>query len=400
MFFFFPIRNLRAGLVVCACFLAACGNATGPTPTVFQPKVTIYPIGEPTATLLPPTRPPATTAPATVAAATLTPTLAIADPSLNPFTGIKAKDAASLARKPMLVKVANGAEPGVRPQSGLAEADVVVEHYVEGGITRLTALFQTNEPPRVGSVRSCRLLDIELAPMFGGAVACSGMSGGVKQEMRASTYLFDKGSTDLSKSTLISPDFGMPECEDCMFYRVTTNFAPHNLFANVTRLREELARRGKNEKSPFASWTFSPAPAGVSAMADAGTVSIPYSSGMVTWRFDSASGLWQRAVGGVPHMDQATGKPLAFANVMIVYANHLNTLIVEDASGAKSIQIQLWNSGQVKLLRDAKLQNGAWERKTTIGAFDLVSDSKPLPLKPGNTWIEVVPLDMQIDARP
>ncbi len=394
-------KRTRIAITAVALFgLAACNPAPAATPTVFVPRVTIYAPVEATPTAAPPTRPPATPAPAPVATVLLPPTVAPVDGTLNPFTGVKAKDPAILSQRPMLVKVANGTEPGVRPQSGLAEADVVVEHYAEGGIMRFTALYQGIAPTRIGSVRSCRLIDLELAPLFGGAIACSGMSGGVKLEMRASPYLFDKGSTDLSKSTLISPDFGMPECEDCMFYRTNTNVPPHNLFASVPRLREELTRRGKNEKSTFKSWTFSPAPASVSAMADTGIVNIPYSSGVVSWRYDSGSGVWLRSIGGQPHTDQATGKTLSAANVLIVYANHINTLIVEDATGAKSIQVQLWDRGPLKLLRDGKLQNGAWLRPTPNGVFDLVSDDKPLPLKPGNTWIELVPLDMQIDAKP
>lgn len=387
----------RINLVVyaaLACAIAACGASPTPTTTPFAPRVTLYAPVEPTATALPPTRPP--TAAVATAAPTAPPAL---DPTLNPFTGLKAKDGA-LARRPMLVKVANGAEPGVRPQAGLADADVVVEHYVEGGILRITALYQGNDPPKVGSVRSCRLIDIELAPMFGGAIACSGMSGGVKQEMRASTYLFDKGTTDLSKSTLISPDFGMPECEDCMFYRTNTNVPPHNLFASVPRLREELTRRGKNDKTSFQSWTFSATPAPVSAMAGATSVGIPYQSGVVSWSYDAATGLWTRAIAGQTQTDATTGKPLTAANVLVVYANHINTLIVEDATGAKSIQIQVWDRGPLKLFRDGKVQNGAWLRPTPNGVFSLVSDDRPLPLKPGNSWIEVVPLDMTVDSRP
>ena len=77
----------------------------------------------------------------------------------NPYTGLPV-DAVALGRKPLLIKVANTAE--VRPQSGLNAADVVVEHLSEGGITRFTALFLSNMPAKVGSVRSCRLIDLEL----------------------------------------------------------------------------------------------------------------------------------------------------------------------------------------------------------------------------------------------
>ncbi|MBP7600839.1 MAG: hypothetical protein KA750_05815, partial [Thermoflexales bacterium] len=100
----FRAKRTRFAVTAVALFgLAACNPAPAATPTVFQPRVTIYAPVEPTPTPAPPTRPPATAAP--VATVLLPPTVAPVDGTINPFTGIKAKDAATLAQRPMLVKV-------------------------------------------------------------------------------------------------------------------------------------------------------------------------------------------------------------------------------------------------------------------------------------------------------
>jgi len=45
------------------------------------------------------------------------------------------------------------------PQSGIGQADVLYEFVVEGGITRMLAIFNDYDNlEKVGSIRSCRTL--------------------------------------------------------------------------------------------------------------------------------------------------------------------------------------------------------------------------------------------------
>jgi hypothetical protein len=53
------------------------------------------------------------------------------------------------------------------PQVGLKSADVVYIEQVEGGLTRLAALFSSKIPARVGPVRSARISDLELLAQYG-----------------------------------------------------------------------------------------------------------------------------------------------------------------------------------------------------------------------------------------
>jgi hypothetical protein len=53
------------------------------------------------------------------------------------------------------------------PQVGLRSADVVYIEQVEGGLTRLAAIFSTTIPEIVGPVRSARISDIELLSQYG-----------------------------------------------------------------------------------------------------------------------------------------------------------------------------------------------------------------------------------------
>src|SRR5204863_7385063 len=81
--------------------------------------------------------------------------------------------AARVARRPAVtVKIEN--TPDARPQSGLADADVVYEEVLEGGVTRFAAVFHSRVPTWAGPVRSVREMDPAIVAPLRGAVAFSG----------------------------------------------------------------------------------------------------------------------------------------------------------------------------------------------------------------------------------
>ncbi|HXR42012.1 MAG TPA: DUF3048 domain-containing protein, partial [Acidothermaceae bacterium] len=58
---------------------------------------------------------------------------------------------------------------GAWPQSGLNQADIVFDLPVEAGLTRLMAVFHSNDVPLIGPVRSARPVDADLLRLFGRA---------------------------------------------------------------------------------------------------------------------------------------------------------------------------------------------------------------------------------------
>lgn len=391
--------SLRRCLGVVAILTLTAGACGGPSEANTAPAGT--PAFVPVVTIFAPTAAPSDTPPPAPTEAPATATLAPAvtptpDGSLNPFTGLPVADMAVLQRAPLLIKVANTAE--VRPQSGLSSADVVVEHLTEGGITRFTALYLTNSPQRVGSVRSCRLIDIELPRIFEAGLVCSGTSPGIKPTMRAVALEGATRAGDVNSSAVIISDFGPFECPTCPMFRTGDRPAPHNLFANTLNAWRVLEERGKNQRTGFNTWVFDPvAPAGGQP---ATTLSIPYQADPVDWNYNAATGLWERNVDGRPHVDAENGQTLTAANVIVAFAHHAVTAIQEDTAGGMSIQIQLWGQGPVKIARDGKVIEGLWRRPGQPGVLEFVdAQGNPIPLKPGNSWLELAPLDFPVQAR-
>jgi hypothetical protein len=371
-------RTLFGLLVVLTLLLSGCGS---PTPTA-TPTATRTPTVEATATPFPTPSPTFTPTPEPepeTAEATPFP------PDVNPLTGEQVNDPEMLEHAPLAVKISNS--PEVRPQAGLNSADLIFEHFAEGGITRFTAVFYGTYPERAGSVRSGRLIDLEIPAMYDALFAFSGMSGGVKQRFRAS---------DLFPNQVASPDFGQGQP---YFYRIPEEGKAfeHTLYADLEALREYAADHGIDARPEYPlHMHFSETPP--ASAVDVDYFDIIYLANVCTaeWTYDTASERWMRETAGAVHRDALTGEQVSAANVIVVFANHLETDILEDiwGGGHMSIEVQIWGSGPVLIFRDGKMIQGWWRREARdqmLTFWD--ANDNPIPLKPGNSWFQMVPLD-------
>jgi hypothetical protein len=316
------------------------------------------------------------------------------EPGVSFLTGLRPADPSVLNRRPLAIKVDN--EPEVVPQSGLNKADIVVEHPKERCMTRFTAIYQSQDAPRVGSIRSARIVDVELPVIFD---AILGFSGSV-EPVRQMIY-----KSDIGKQVLEQARFGKA------YFRDPNIRVPFNLFANTSTLWNVATDRGMNTPpNPTAAWVFSEAaPAGG---ANAASLAIPYPQLYkvlsVGWRYDAGSGRWVRTLAGKPAIDKADGRQISAANVIVLTANTVETLIPEQGTklvrggcqSNASVEVQLWGSGPVKILRDGKVYEGKWVRDGRRAPFRFVdAQGKDIPLKPGNSWWQIVPTGMPVTVK-
>jgi hypothetical protein len=380
---------LCLSLLLVIIMFAGCSSPLTPAPTSTATR-TPSPVA--TNTPVPPTLT-STPRPTNTAVPSPTPDEPVVEAStpwpdnVNPFTGLKVDDPSLLDRIPIAIKISNS--PEARPQSGMSFADLVFEHYAEGAVTRYTTVFYGNEPEMVGSVRSGRLIDLEIPAMYHALFGYSGSSVGVKNAIR---------ETDLFPTYIAAPDFGVGAP---YFYRVPQagKAFEHTLFTNPTVLRRLASERDINERPDFPNhMLFSEVPpAGGEPIS---YFEVNYLPGSCTgeWKYSPDSGLWGRSVVGRPHVDALTREQVTAANVVIIQANHVYTDFWEEMIGDRrnwklSIQIQLWGQGPALLFRDGQVYPGVWHRANRGDMLTFTyGDNVPLPLKPGNTWFQVVPL--------
>jgi hypothetical protein len=303
-------------------------------------------------------------------------------PDINPLTGLKVDDPAVLKRRPIMVRVGN--DPGVQ-QVALEKADIVYEEIVEWWVTRFTAIYLSQDPEMIAPIRSARLINLQLGPQYQGALGNSGGSDEVRWE--------------LSQSDLVNLDeFFSPQP---YFYRENEGWQTLLAF-DAEVAREYMKDEDLEADVKLRGFVFSPKleikdlPKEAVGEAKEATIHYPQQTSEVKWEYDPASGNYLRWKTGEP-MDDFDGNQLSATNVIIYFAEHQDTDIVEDSNGATSIRIIINGLGTAWLLRDGKILKGNWETNGRETPNFIFNSGQPMPLKPGNTWVEVVPLDDEIE---
>ncbi|NDJ78423.1 MAG: DUF3048 domain-containing protein [Chloroflexi bacterium] len=304
-------------------------------------------------------------------------------PGYNPLTGLPAEDPTAMDRRPLAVKISNAPEV-VRPQAGIGEADLVFEHLTEGNLTRFTAIFWTHTPPRVGSIRSARLLDLEIPAMYGTLFAYSGAAEPIRQRI---------ADLPFAPRAYEGVTTGQP-----LYFRDPDIEVPHNLFVIPGELWARAEADGVNappEDLGGMAFRAAPPPDGTSAAA----IAIDYGPDTVRWTYDGETGVYARFVNDEPHTDANTEQQVTAANVVVVFAHHQEdyTIVESEWQGTPyySLEIQIWTLGPVMILRDGQMIEGhwmRWEEDTMLSFWTDETATEQLYLKPGNTWVQVVPL--------
>jgi hypothetical protein len=143
--------------------------------------------------------------------------------------------------------------------------------------------------------------------------------------------------------------------------------------------------------TPLRGWTFGDEPPPGSTGAGQ-SINIPYPS-PVNYHYDSDTARYFRYQGQNPHVTQG-GTHLAADNVIVLYSEMVVTPIVEDSLGNRSLHFDLQGQGDALLFRDGSVWEAQWVREgenTLVRVVD--ADGQPIPLSPGQTWVQIVPAD-------
>lgn len=317
------------------------------------------------------------------ATATMRPATATASPTSTPagywpLDGAPLQPGERAVRRPIVAKIDN--HPNARPPTGLSLADVVVEAPAEGGITRFDAVFQHDLPKMIGPIRSARLIDFGVVPWFDGIFLHVGASDPIMAKLR------DSGLTDVDQ--VFNGD---------LYWRSSDREAPYNVYTDPASILAYADRIGAGGPTDVGSLKFYHGDTPVQSGDRPGpSVRINYSPAVQTaYVYDADRKLYLRSIGGSPHLDAATGKQIAAANVVVMETNVAETDIVEDSLGNRSLQIDTVGEGEVTIFRDGRAMSGYW-RRPTRDAMITFSDTKgqPILLKPGQTWIQIIPSGM------
>ncbi|MCU1657414.1 MAG: hypothetical protein JWO57_2070 [Pseudonocardiales bacterium] len=283
-------------------------------------------------------------------------------PAVSPFTGI-GKPSTNPVVAVKIDDTANG-----RPQVNIDKANIVYIEQVEGGLTRLLAIYNT-QLPTVEAVRSTRASDPELVAQYGPIAYVA--SGGAPNPLQV-----------LDRSNLKSSinDRGGPG-----FARDGSRSAPYNLTANLALAGQTL--KAPRAKSIGLTWSaaanLTHRPKGLSVQTVVGGTPV---------RFDWNAGLhrYVRVIDGAVQRT-ASGTLISTPNVIVQFCQVTVYPQDVDVMGNPSQFTHTIGTGKVVVFRNGHRVDGTWTRpKATSGTTLRTSLGKPLALAPGGAWVVLV----------
>jgi hypothetical protein len=286
---------------------------------------------------------------------------AASDGPVNPLLGTPLVDPAVATRPAMVVKIDN--HPSARPQAGINQADIIFEENVEK-LTRYAAVFHSEGSDPVGPIRSGRFQDINLVGSLNKPLFV--WSGGNRQV-----------SSAIGKSDLVDLSY-LKVNNDGGFTRNDEYRAPHNLFAETTKLWT-LAPAGSSAPSTqFAYRTVSDANASTSK--EALGLKVSMDGVKVQWDWDAAAKEWVKTQDGTIVVDPAD-VALSVPNVIVLEVEYTNTY----SPISKTL-----GSGKAYVFTNGVVYEGTWSRTDRLKPFELKdSAGGVIKLTPGQTFVEV-----------
>lgn len=296
---------------------------------------------------------------------------------LNPLTGNPGFCETAVGKRPVAVMVNNIGQ--ALPHRGLSKADIIYEVVVEGGITRMMAVFADQDHlPYVGPVRSVRHYYIDLAlpynPIF---IHFGGSPAGYER----------------IQSTGIDHIDGMTYSES--FYqdkqRAQNKGREHSYFISFDEANGLMQKAGiSGEGETAAPFAFSDKELFPSAE-DAKEVFVAFSgSANSGFSYNRSTGLYSKLRNGEEHIDADTGKVLQYKNILILY-----TSIGSYNGEAYRREVSL-SSGSGYYVTNGGKEPIQWKKGNTGSQFSFTKENgEALTVNPGKTYICIVGQDQQ-----
>ncbi|WP_144511924.1 DUF3048 domain-containing protein [Bacillus sp. FJAT-22090] len=288
-------------------------------------------------------------------------------PYAAPFTGVRS--AAELKQRSILVTMNN--HPLARPQSGIAQADIVYEMLAEGNVTRFLALYQSEIPEIVGPVRSARDYFVEVAKGLDAFYIAHGYSPDAQKMLNA---------------RIVDNINGM-QYDGILFKRSKERKAPHNSYIskeNIFAGAEKVGASMEIHKVP--SLSFYDSIEGAKIGNPVSSVSIRYGSGATfenQYTYIPEEGLYERKTAGEVTVDKESGELVKLANVLFMEIPHKTI----DNAGRQ--QLNLTAGGKAYLFQAGIMKEIEWEN--VDGMLLPMENGVPAKLVPGKSWISFVP---------
>ncbi len=275
--------------------------------------------------------------------------------------------------RPVAVMIGNTVD--ALPQYGIYDADILYQVPVEGGLTRLMAIFDDySKVPKIGSVRSCRLYFAHFACEYD-AIYCH-----FGQASYAESFLNSSAIDNLS---------GLDGSISSTYYRDNNRKAPHNAFTSPEGINSGIEKKGyrKTYKDGFNGHFKFANPDGdkvILSGTDAAVMKTGYSVDKTWFVYNKETGTYDRFMYKKEHTD-ADNRQLSFENVLFI------DMDVKKLDQKGYLEINTAGSGKGMYFTGGKMEEITWKNDKATGVPQYTnSKGEELVLNPGKTCVCVI----------
>ncbi len=263
---------------------------------------------------------------------------------------------------PIVIAIDNSYD--IWPQHGLNKADIVYEALVEGNITRLLAVFDSNtEIDKIGPVRSARGYFMDWAEEYSGIYMHVGGSPQALSDVHTYNFI----------------DINQIGAGEIYFWRDNKLYPPHNVFtSSANYLRAGELKEVDNITTSTLNFIDKEVKDNIIE-----NIKINFSNEyyLVEWVYNNTLDVYQRYQGDEKFIYN-TGEQVIADNIIIQIVD--SYYIDQERRGMRTKQ-----GGEVYIFNSLGKQEGEWKIVDNTTRY-YTEEGEELNLVPGKTWIEII----------
>lgn len=280
--------------------------------------------------------------------------------------------------RPIAVMIDN--HTGAWPQAGLNDAYLVYEAIVEGGETRLMALFKGTTVDKIGPVRSSRHYFLDYAMENDAIYVHFGWS--------------PQAQSDITKYGINNIN-GIVESSST-FWRVKDKYSPHNAVTSTEAILKVAKAKGyKTTSTKESVLNYVTDSIKLEQGQNATTITIPHSTlQTVRYEYDEQNQVYKRYARNKAQTDWDTGNAVTTKNIIITLCDNY-TLEDSENKGRQGLKnIGTFDGYYITNGKAIKIKCIKEARNLQTKYVDL--DGKEIKINDGNTWINICPKDAEL----
>ena len=275
------------------------------------------------------------------------------------------------------------------PQGGLNQAYMVYEIIVEGGETRLMALFKGADLDKIGPVRSARHYFIDYAMENDAIYAHLGMSPQAESDMK-------KFDIDSINGQIY--DTGKSRTNSSLYWRVKHKNAPHNAYTNtssILKISQDKGYRTTSDKESVLKYVTEEVNLESTDSQIANIVTIPYATNhKVQYKYNSETKRYTRYSKNRKMVDETTNEDITTKNIIITFARNYTLNDGENKGRQDVVTVGELDGYYITNGKAIKIKCIKTDRTEQTTYVDL--NGNEISVNDGNTWVNICPLDASV----